>query len=269
MAPDTGFVPGAERFPSVLAHYVQPADLVRELAHGARSDEERAFAWGWAAHVVGDVVLHPQVGHACGEAVRGDRSQRLNAMDDLETHVGMEVGLDILVLASDPDIPRPERRPFFSATSIEFLRGAYARAYGIDLDAHRMWLSHRRATQRTARWPNLLRVLDRAHGVSARGRSSAAAGGLVSVARRFARAGSAFRGLLRPRRPPAWLVELAQTEGDRFPARLATVIDAGLEQLENRNLESGELTGPHDPHPESRAAYEQLRALRGESRVSD
>jgi hypothetical protein len=74
LAPDMGFVPGVDRFLSDLAHYIAPAELTRSLLRGARTPREEAFAWGWAGHVVGDVVLHPMVGRAVGERLLGDRS---------------------------------------------------------------------------------------------------------------------------------------------------------------------------------------------------
>ncbi|MEZ4422609.1 MAG: zinc dependent phospholipase C family protein [Gemmatimonadota bacterium] len=267
MGPDLGFVPGTDRFLSVLAHYVEPAGLLRELARGARDEREAAYAWGWAAHLVGDVVLHPRVGHACGEVVRGDPSVRLNALEDVETHVSVEVGLDILTLRADPDIPRPPTRPLFDARTVGFLTDAFRRAYGIPLEERIVLESHRTATVRTARWPWALQVLDRARGLS-RGRPQLAVRGLVGLARQFTRTGSALRGFLAPRRPPAWLVTEATEEAARFPDRMRVLIDTGLESLENRNLESGEPNGRDDPHPESVAAYRRLDASRVSGRPS-
>ena len=75
LAPDLGFIPGVDRIISELAHYYRPADLSRSLLARAASPEERAFAWGWVAHVVGDMEIHPLVGRAVGERVHGDRAQ--------------------------------------------------------------------------------------------------------------------------------------------------------------------------------------------------
>ena len=260
LAPDWGFVPGGHRFHSVLAHYVDPAILASALLNRAESALETAFAWGWIAHVLADVALHPEVGRAAGEALRGDRSVRLNAMEDIETHVGIEVGWDILTLQGDAGIPKPPRSLLFDRGGIGFLQAAYRDAYGVHFSGDTFLRSHVIGTRRTARWPYALRFLDSASQLTGTTRTRARV--VVATARSFAPDQSAFRGFLTPLRPPHWLLDRAREYRARFTSEILA-ISSGRVALENRNLESGEVAGVGDRHPETVEAYRRLALLRG------
>ncbi len=260
LGPDWGFVPGGVRLHSVLAHYVDPAPLALQLLLRAQTDVERAFAWGWVAHMLADVALHPEVGRAAGERLRGDRKVRLNALDDVVTHVGLEVGWDIVTFRAYPEIPRPCTDALFDRAGITFVQGAYAETYGVTLSGDALLRSHILATRRTARWPLALDTLDKAHRMS--GRTSRSARMLHGALLPFAPSESAFRGFLTPIRPPDWLLARASAYREGFSSALARVQMNPVSGLENRNLESGEPAGPHDPHPESVAAYRRLQQLR-------
>jgi hypothetical protein len=91
MGPDMGMFPGGEPLFSDLAHYVRSGELTRTLIHTATSDLERAFAWGWATHVLADAMIHPLVNIAAGDA-RG--SGPLTYADDPGLHLAVEIGAD-------------------------------------------------------------------------------------------------------------------------------------------------------------------------------
>ena len=55
---------------------------------------ERALAWGWATHVLGDIWIHPLINQATAEHVSGQRSPGLTYADDPINHVRVEIGLD-------------------------------------------------------------------------------------------------------------------------------------------------------------------------------
>src|SRR5688500_10717869 len=61
LGPDMGIFPGGEPILSELAHHVQAKELMRTLAVTARTDVQRAFACGWATHLLADEVLHPEI----------------------------------------------------------------------------------------------------------------------------------------------------------------------------------------------------------------
>ena len=280
LAPDLGFVPGVERLVSDLAHYHRPADLARAVMAEAGTEREHAFAWGWVAHVLGDVALHPEVGRAVGEELYRDRTRRVNAVEDVETHVSIEVGLDAQVLSAHGDTPAPPARPFFDGRSAGLLVNALRKVYGLTLSPERLASWHRTAVIRTRRWPAALRALSRAYPLVPGSRVSRVDPWrpTLRVLRLFARRGTAASGFFRPRPAPGWLLESVQAEARTFPARLAPFLERGLLTLENRNLESGDLeTENGESHPETsriRRTLERLvpasvRTSMGPSRETD
>lgn len=267
MGPDMGFVPGVDRLVSELAHYISTGTLVRALLEEADSPRQRAYAWGWATHHLTDVEIHPLVGRACGEHLLGDASVRLNSSQDCETHVAMEVGLDLVFLATDPAIPPPARTPLHGEDEIGFLARALERTYGIPWDREGLRVSHKKATVRTARWPRILKLLARLRGF---GPGRDAGGGpiptlgdpLLSAAHRFTTAGSAAAGFLRPLKPPRWLVERVRETAEGFPHRFRSVVEDGMGGIENRNLETGLPEDAPQDHPDSVQARRRLMELR-------
>lgn len=92
LAPDMGMLPGGDPLLSDLAHYVRSGQLSRTLVAEARTERERAFAWGWFAHVLADVLIHPLINLKAGE-VRGAAGP-LTFADDPALHVAVELGFD-------------------------------------------------------------------------------------------------------------------------------------------------------------------------------
>jgi len=266
MGPDMGFVPGVERLVSELAHYVSTGDLVRQILAEARTPTQRAFAWGWATHHVTDVEIHPVVGRACGDHLLGDADTRMNASEDLEAHVAMEVGLDLVFLLGDDAIPRPPRSPCFGPEDMAFLRRALAGTYGIPWQEGLLERSHRTATLRTGRWPTALTLLGRAREFADRraGRRplDSLLGAAVRLAGHLVPSGSALSGFLRPLVPPAWAVERVREVADTFAERFQELVDGNLTGLENRNLETGRMEDAPVEHPDSARTIRRLSELR-------
>jgi hypothetical protein len=265
MAPDMGFVPGVDRFVSELAHYVDPAGLTRSLFRQARTPDEQAFAWGWASHVLGDVFLHPRVGKAVGERIHGDRERRMNAEEDLPTHVGLEVGLDLALLDRIPGISSLPPEPFLDRRNERLLGGALEATYKLSWDPGELVRSHRRAVLLTALWPRAIRLTAEAPSRSGllRKATEPVLTLVRSLGRRLSGSDSPMRGFLTPLEPPGWLVDSVLAFGDEIPDLLARLVREGLEALENRNLETGEPAGPGRGHPPSDRAAGRLRARRG------
>lgn len=270
LAPDMGFIPGVDRFASELAHYHSPADLARALLSWSTGPREEAFAWGWAAHVLSDVELHPLVGRAVGERLHGDRDRRVDALEDEATHVSLEVGLDAVFLLRNPGLRPPPRRPHFDLPGLRHLSRALEGTYGLTWNEPRLLSGHRRATRLTWLWPRALRILAAgrplADGGVRGGLLRTPASGLVSFLRRRAAPGSATRGFFAPERPPEWVIR-RMDEGIRsFPERFQEVVNDRLRGLENRNLETGGPAGAGLGHAASDRAARKLAERTKEAR---
>ena len=270
LGPDMGFVPGADRFVSEVSHYVRSVDLARTLVQRARSGREAAFAWGWVTHVLTDLVLHPEVGRACGERLRGDRGIRLNAAENLPAHVGMEVGLDLSILASEPGIPGPPRSDAFDGRSIGYLSESLEEVYEIRWFPGELLATHRRSVVMNTRWPRALRVLDWGRGIGGVGRHPVqglvgrAAAGVGSA---LARPTGAARGFFHPIPPPEWLLREVRRLADDFPERLAQLTGGGLATLPNHNLETGAPDAEPVPHPDAEKTALRVARLRNGGEV--
>lgn len=282
MGPDMGFVPGVDRFVSELSHYIRTGDLARTLVEAADTEQETAYAWGWVTHVLTDVKVHPLVGHAVGEHLRGDRSLRLDAAENEEAHTAMEVGLDLVFLSGEENLPSPPRRSAFGEGSIGFLARALGRTYGLEWDPRWLAGAHGRAVMATALWPATLRLVsagrrfDRSPAEVAG--SDAGEGGprgpapgrlqrllgraALLAAAPFSRPDTSLAGLLRPLRPPAWIVDEVRSFADGFAERFHLHVHTGLEELENRNLETGAPEGSVTGHANTERTVERLARIR-------
>jgi len=258
LAPDAGFVPGTRRRMSEFAHYLSPGDLTRSLLAEATSDGERAFALGWASHVLGDVELHPLVGRAVGERLFGDRGVRVNTADDVTTHVSIEVGLDLAVAdAAGAALPAPPERAWVDPPAARFLARSLERTYGVAWSPALLLRDQLRSGAMMRNWPRALSLVRRADegGVVAR---------LLGLARAVAPEGSAHRGFFRPETPARWLVEEVQERAAGFAARFQQGVEDNMATLGNRNLETGEENPPGSGHPATDRAWADLEAARGQ-----
>ena len=287
VAPDMGYVPGVDRFVSDLAHYIRSVDLTRSLVDRAEDPRQEAFAWGWATHVLADILIHPLVGRACGELLYGSRELRLNSGADLAAHVGMEVGLDGEILISRRGVPAPPPVPSGAPHEAKLLAEALGRIYDLDWNPRFLEKSQRRAARLNQGWPTALRVVNgRLEGEvsggvgvdipasggglqfgeppekSRRGRFQRITSFAASALGRFAAPGTPAFGFLRPLRPPRWLVsEVLETLG-QFPERFQDLVSGGLTTLENHNLESGVPESSGVQHPEALKTQVRLKSVR-------
>jgi hypothetical protein len=267
LAPDAGFVPGTDRALSELAHYVRPGDLARAILGHAQTLEERAFALGWATHVLADVELHPLVGRAVGDRLFGDRERRVNTADDEATHVSLEVGLDLQVLdAEGPNLPEaPAVGWVQGAGEARLLLAALGSTYGLSWRPAPVVADQRRSAWMMRLWPRALRVV--AHGgdgAPGGGRGSEGAlSRLLSLARGRATPKTAARGFLAPERPPAWVMESFWKGAEGFPVRFQEAVESGLATLGNRNLETGVEQPRGSGHPATDRAWARLGPVRG------
>ena len=265
LAPDMGFVPGVDRFVSELAHYIRPAALTRALMDLAETPREEAFAWGWATHVLGDVQIHPIVGRAVGERLYGDRERRVDAGEDVATHVSTEVGLDIAFLLKNPKVTGPPRDGHSGAIRIRHLAKALHQTYGLPWDSAELLRGHRRAVRLCRFWPHALRTLAigwAGHRSRTRPRPvRRLASASLWTAARFTADRTPSRGFLSAHPPPGWMLSEVDRALEEFPDRCRDLARDGFGAIPERNLETGGPAGEGLGHPASDAALQKLDGL--------
>ncbi len=265
LAPDMGFIPGTDRFVSELAHYLRPAKLTRALGEAAAGAVDEAFSWGWVTHVLGDVEIHPIVGRAVGERLYGDRARRVDAEEDVATHVSTEVGLDIAFLRKNPKVSRPPSALHFDRDRIRHLSEALTRTYEIGWDSGTLLRGHETAVRMCRRWPAALRAVGwgasapRSAGRRVARGVAAAPFGLLA---RLSKSGSPARGFLRPVLPPEWMVREVESVIEAFPGMVREVVRNGFPSIPERNLETGGPAGPGKGHFASDVVARKLEQVR-------
>jgi hypothetical protein len=265
--PDAGYFPRADRLFSELAHLWRTGDLARALVDGARTPAQRAFAWGWVAHVLGDLALHPRINAAHGERLHGSRERPVTSTEDEAGHMRLEYGLDAAVWAAHPELERMGVPAPPGADALEPLARAYAAVFGwapaagTVLAASRqvVWavrmvrLVNRIFTARPARRP--LHALVRL--------GAARLGPPRPWLPERANRSSAAQALLSPLAPPRWLVNEVAAVADGFGTWIDELRGGGLAGLPNHDLVTGEAVSFGAPPPRTEAALRALQARGG------
>lgn len=269
VAPDLGYFPRGEYLFSELVHLVRSSDLVRGLVEVAATDAQRAYAWGWATHVLGDAAIHPLINQACSEVVSGTRELPAVLPRDDRTHMRVEYGLDAAFFRRYPHLEQLRLRRDLDPAGAAHLTVAFGRTYGWQLDAGTLLRSHRVvsravragvtfnrvATSRFRRRP--LHALARL-GLSAFGRPSRLLPESYGLA-------PLLCALLDPVPPPAWLVEEVERVVRSFLDRFGEHYTSGLRGLQNYDLTSGALAPPEPSAPRTLRALRELAERRTDS----
>jgi hypothetical protein len=259
VAPDMGYFPGGHRFVSDLAHYVRSGALVRALVRCAGDDTARAFALGWATHVLADVSIHPLINRAAGALVHGDPDRPLHFADNPVAHVRVEQGLDATVIGrfSPPTVPALPNDGMRSVGAM--LAAAYRETYGPVTSRRKLVGSYRVA----ARLAPLLLAYLRASaywfgepGVPPPALVMRVASAAFRATRRLLR-GRPLQGLTDPVPAPGWLMDAIDGVVESFPARFAD-LRAGLADLADHNLDTGAVSTPAPTYPPAAATVREL-----------
>lgn len=269
IGPDLGYFPGGDRFLSELSHCVRTGELTRTLIRTARTPKQRAFAWGWLTHFVGDCAIHPLVGRAVGELQRGSRDVFVDGASDPLTHLRIELGLDCWYAARHRRARSVRLRPAFDADGIVWLQRAYALTYGVTIPRARFLASHRATGRRAGQSLSTLWLIG---GLTCdRGWPLALPG--VRWALGAAYRSSAFRGLglayLNPVDPSDWLLAEVADAVVAHRGRFLALYRNGVDDLADVNLDTGRPLGVEPEHPVSRAAVVRLRAVREQGAVPE
>ena len=264
--PDAGYLPRSDRLFSELAHLFRTGDLARALVEEARTATERAHAWGWITHVLGDLAIHPLVNAAHGERLRGSREQVVTSTEDETGHMRMEYGLDAAVFAAHPEIDRivvPAAAA--GGDGLGHLGRAFRRTYGWEPGGGFLLRSSRRGV-----WAaRMVRLINRVFTAPASRRPLHA---LLRLGARHAGPprvwlpGSANRSpaalaILSPFAPPRWLVDEVSALAGRFGEWVDEHRDGALATLPNHDLVTGSAAAP-TPRAEAarRALAERVEA---------
>jgi hypothetical protein len=256
--PDMGYYPGGDRWLSDLAHYVRTADLARSLLDAARDDPGRAFAWGWATHVLADVWIHPIINLAVG-ARRGEPGRAVPFADDPAGHVAVELGLDASCRACEDRAAGPGPGAWFDSTDPGFIASAYREAYGVAIPGRSLWASLRAATA----WIPRLIAYERAVAGGPGNWRRAARTTLRGLAALFGRK-RLPHAFLAPDTPSAGLCEQVQASLEGFAGRFRTYRDTRLAALPALNLDTGEVEDA-PRYPLTVATLRELERRRGGS----
>jgi hypothetical protein len=261
--PDLGYFPGGVRLLSDLAHCVRSGDLTTSLLDSARTPLERAYAWGWATHVLADRLVHPLVGRGVSELVHGDPRGFVSGADNPTAHVRVETGLDAWISNLHPNLRQVRLAPVFDGTSVRFLQEAYRRVYGVEIPGGAFLSSHliltRRSGHALAGMALLGGDLERATGGGFLVRTLS---GFAGFALDRLEGGRLTLAYLSPVSPPAWLrVEVASVV-ESFPRLVARTQSDPSRHLPNVNLDSGEPDETSNGHGNRLRALDALEALR-------
>jgi hypothetical protein len=243
MLPDAGYFPRGDRLFSELAHLYRSGDLLGCLLEAADTALERAHAWGWATHVLGDLAIHPLINQAHGELVHRDRTRLVTSTDDEIGHMRLEYGLDAAVFLAYPELERvgpPEPPPFEVA---EFVARTFERMHGWGPQPEVLASGYRMA----ARMALLCRLVNRVHTAAFRSRPlhvlvRAAAHAIAPPRRWMPRSwntSSAAHAVLSPLPCPSWLLEEVGTVVATFGSRLDQLRHHGAAPLGNYDLITG------------------------------
>jgi hypothetical protein len=240
LAPDMGYVPGGDRFLSDLAHYIRSGQLARNLASAAQGDAGRAFARGWATHVLADVAIHPLINQAAAVLVHGRPDPPLTFADDAIAHIRVEQGLDVTIAAGHDcggwfELQAAARDPLLAQ-----LQAGFHATYGFVPSRRRLKQSLGTLRWFAGQWKRFCRVaaLDL-------GRTGAVSHSLFAVARGLSRWAprSQMLALTRLVRPSEGLLVNVGRIIDSLPAEFAAHEARAWRELLDYNLDTGEFEG--------------------------
>jgi hypothetical protein len=243
VAPDLGFFPDGPTSFSHRVHHESTGDFVGALVAGADSPEDQAFAKGWALHVLTDIAIHPFINaEADRRGISGTKKDRSQLW-----HKKLEWGFDCHVLSSEQVAGIDVRVDALKQTdpSSAFLMAA-AQMYGGDasqLGIRRGWTSMVCWVARIMRillwtgsftWPQSgfpIRLCSRPLKPLTRG-----VGKLLEVHEALYDAAA----VARPHVPDAGFIETMTGLGNSALERYGEVVAAGLSNLPNLDLDTGQ-----------------------------
>jgi hypothetical protein len=247
IGPDFGYLPGGHRPLSELAHGVRTGALTGRLIRSARTATERAFAWGWLTHVLGDRLIHPIIGRGVGELVHGCRETFVAGAADPDSHLRVEVGVDCLYAARHADARSVRLRPAFDEVSVAFLAHAYEHTYGVTPPQRTMLASHRCAGRRAGQALSSLGLLEGLLRLDSGSRLLARIRWTLKAAGRANLLSGTSLAYLSPVRPSDWLVRAIDDAIQAHTESFMTLYRQGGTDIGDYDLDTGALLSPTGP----------------------
>jgi hypothetical protein len=238
LGPDIGFFPGGDTRLSGLVHTGGAVEVARRLMDTARTDAERAFAWGWISHVLADVEVHPIIDAAADALLRAEGATATDPASRMIAHVRIEVGLDAWHVRHRSARRALRLRHALGPDRIGWLGHALATTYGLRIHDQRLLASHRGVT----RWyQGHLRLLAWIAAEHAGERRAAALlmKSLRAIASRIAAVHSPVRGFVATIAPTPDLLARVQAGLARVTSAFARHVESRLSRLQEFDLETG------------------------------
>ena len=256
-APDGGVYPGGHRILSDFSHYITPADLVRTMFELAETSQQRSFSLGWLTHVVADSIIHPLVNREVGR--RLGLAREASYFQDPAMHLKVELGFDADVY-DVLRLPYPRLSQQKLATISAFLHRAYCTAYRCQFDVESFNASLS-ALNRYATWAIALCRLNRCSHRSSVSLSKCVLVTLGALSP-LAGIGNEAKAFFQTIAPSATF-EREMWEGiERTIQECQEHLRCNLEQLENHNLDTGELCSCDESYPPAIQAKLRLTEYR-------
>ncbi len=242
LGPDMGLFPGGEPILSQLAHSQRTGELTRALAHSARTELERAFAWGWLTHVLADAAIHPTVNDCARRIVKAEGGLASDEQAVSAAHSRVELGLELRMYARQPALLRLRLAHAFDARSVAYLGDAFRSTYGLTFKAEWLLRSHRAV----APMARALALLVRLHAHVAPHRARPVRRGLLcALSAAFGRRLAAgTRAFLQPVPPPRPLLRAYRDAAAEFWGVLRRLQLDGLRSLGEPDMEGKKLPLP-------------------------
>ena len=259
VGPDLGYFPGGERMLSDLAHCHRTGRLTRALIACARTDPERAFAWGWLSHVLADRAIHPWIGRGVGQLTHGSPDVFVDGASEPCAHVQIELGVDSWFGMRYPKARAVQLRPAFKAGEMEFLVAAYSEAYGVAFEEEPFLRSHLAVSLRTGQALGTLWLLHALRSGGPVERRFPVFRRLVSRGLRSPRFRSVALGYLAPVSPERWLIAQVGREVEAQPECFLRHYCDGARGLDDLNLDTGRRIDLDPMHPGTQRALASLR----------
>jgi len=260
VGPDLGYFPGGDRFLSDLAHCHKTGHLTRALISRARTDTERAFAWGWLTHVLADRAIHPWIGRMVGQLTRGSSDIFVDGATDPCAHLQVELGVDTWFGVRNPGVRSVRLQPVFGKGEASLLIEAYELVYGVFLPEEVFVRSHQAVSVRVGQALATMGVL---HALRTGGpveRRLPAFPRLIRRALSTQRFRSVALSYLVPVTPPRWLHSAVERELQRQPDLFLAHHRQGVTGLGDHNLDTGRPTELDPLHPGTMRALAALDA---------
>jgi hypothetical protein len=237
LAPDMGYFPWGDSGLSDLTHTARTGRVARELLRMARTDEEKAFAYGWLSHILADVEVHPLVNAEAARLVSGGGTS-------LIAHVRVELGADFLFFDRTPQLRRHRLWHAFDRATIGLLADALCRTYQLPFQTRQLLSIHRNVT----RFYNAYLALAALHapvigrameGSNGRRRRDPVVLSFLRAAARVLGRKSLVRAFLHPTPPAAAFIERVSGALHRCREQLDGYVAHGLSDLPDLDLENG------------------------------